>query len=85
MHPHVPPAVTLLILVTIGYSLWAFFVPFKKCRRCHGYGRTPTRSGRGQPKLCRRCDGQGIRPRLFRRPKRAVREMLRDARSEVRR
>lgn len=83
MHPHLPAAIPLALVVTLGYLLWVWLVPWKKCRRCHGYGRTPTRHGR--PKLCRRCDGHGIRPRAFRKPQRAARRLLRDARREPRR
>lgn len=83
MHPHLPPAIPLALIVTLSYLLWVWLNPWKTCRRCHGYGRTPT--GRGRPKLCRRCDGHGIRPRAIRRSQRAAKRMLRDARREPRR
>jgi hypothetical protein len=77
--------IAITALTTLGYAVWVHFVPFKTCRRCRGYSRVPTRSGRGKPKLCRRCNGTGLRPRLFARPRRAAIQVLRDARGPVRR
>lgn len=84
-----PPhgAITLLaltLLITFGYLLSVWARPFKTCRRCHGYGRIPTRTGRGRPRPCRKCRGHGLRPRAFRRPTRAARQLVRDARGDKR-
>lgn len=73
-------AITVPILVTLGYRSRVRRHPFKTCRRCGGYGRVPTRTGRGRPRACRKCDGHGIRPRLWRKPTNQVREIARDAR-----
>jgi DnaJ-class molecular chaperone len=73
-------AIAALILVTLGYRSHVRRHPFKTCRRCRGYGRVPTRTGRGRPKACRRCDGHGIRPRTWRSPTNRARAIARDAR-----
>jgi len=77
--------ILVITLITLGYAVWVHFVPFKTCRKCHGYSRIPTRTGRGRPKLCRRCNGTGLRPRLLARPKRAAISVMRDARGPVKR
>ena len=83
---HALPALFLVIaLITVGYAVWVHFVPFKTCRKCRGYSRVPTRTGRGRPKLCRRCNGTGLRPRLFARPRRGAIQVMRDARDQARR
>jgi len=72
MHTLTGPAITLALIVTVGYGLRVWLVPFKTCRRCSGMGRIPTRSGRGRPKECRRCHSTGLRPRLLRKTGRAA-------------
>ena len=71
--------IALAALITLGYWLWAKVKPFKNCAHCAGFGRIPTRSGRGTPKTCRRCKGTGKRPRAFRKPSRAARRAFGDA------
>lgn len=79
MHTPDMVAIAAPIVVTLGYRSHVRRHPFKTCRRCGGYGRVPTRTGRGRPKACRKCDGHGIRPRLWRKPTNQVREIARDA------
>lgn len=69
----------LALLSAAGYWLWIILFPFKRCRRCRGYGRTVRASGRGLPKPCRLCRGLGVRPRLIGKASRALREVRRDA------
>ena len=53
------PAIAAILIVTVGYGLRVWLVPFKTCRRCSGMGRSATRSGRGRPKACRHCRSTG--------------------------
>lgn len=83
MTPSHSPAIALILvtlLITFGYIVSVWLRPFKNCRRCHGYGRIHPRTRRGHPRICRKCHGTGLRPRAFRRPKRAARRLLDDAR-----
>lgn len=79
MHPLELAAIAVPILVTLGYRSHVRRHPFKTCSRCGGYGRVPTRTGRGRPKPCRKCDGHGIRPRLWRSPANRARAIADDA------
>jgi hypothetical protein len=72
-------AIAIPILVTLGYRSRVRRHPFKTCRHCGGYGRVPTRSGRGRPKACRKCGGHGIRPRAWRASAVRAHEIRRDA------
>lgn len=73
-------AIAASLLFTLSYRARVRRHPFKTCRHCGGYGRVPTRTGRGRPKACRRCGGHGIRPRAWRGPANRVCRIGRDAR-----
>ena len=79
MVPLMLTAIGILILITLSYRSRVRRHPFKTCRRCGGYGRVPTRTGRGRPKACRKCDGHGIRPRAWRSSANRARTIARDA------
>lgn len=70
-------AIAAPVLITLSYRSRVRRHPFKTCRHCGGYGRTPAR--RGQPKACRKCDGHGIRPRAWRSSANRARAIARDA------
>jgi DnaJ-class molecular chaperone len=80
MHPPALPAITFLALVTLCYLLRGWLRPFKTCRRCRGYGRIPSRTGRGRPRPCPRCKGHGVKPRATARARRHARRTIDDAR-----
>jgi hypothetical protein len=83
VHPSPLPAfalIPIILLVALCYLVWVCLKPFKNCRRCRGYGRIAPRTRRAHPRICRRCKGTGLRPRLFRRPARAARRLIDDAR-----
>nr|WP_055506808.1 hypothetical protein [Nonomuraea pusilla] len=66
-----------LSIVTIRYAILCHVLPFTRCRRCGGTGRTPRRIGRGS-RPCRRCDGTGLRLRWGRHLLNYARRLHRD-------
>jgi DnaJ-class molecular chaperone len=62
VNPHLPPAITLallLITITFGYVSACIVWPFTHCRRCQGTGKRPSLFGRDTFRLCRRCHATG--------------------------
>ena len=80
MNTPTAPAIAVLLAITVCYGLRVWLVPFKTCRRCSGFGRIGSKSGRGRPKACKRCHGHGIRPRLIRMAGRQMRRNWRASR-----
>jgi hypothetical protein len=69
VHPHPLTASTLilaLIIITFCYTLACMARPFGACRKCGGYGRHRSPSGRAGG-YCHRCHGTGARLRTGRR------------------
>jgi hypothetical protein len=67
--PHLPPAITLallVIVVTYGYVTTCIVWPFMNCRRCDGTGKTRSWINSRTFRICRRCDGNGRRLRTGR-------------------
>ena len=72
-------AIAALIPVTLGYRTHLRRHPFKTCRHCDGYGKTPAGMRGTKRKPCRKCDGHGIRPRAWRGTANRARTVARDA------
>lgn len=55
-----------LLVLTLGYAVRCWVLPFGPCHRCDGTGRTTAPLGRVQ-RYCPRCDGTGRRLLIGRR------------------
>lgn len=67
--PSILLAITLPLLVTLGYATVCAGSPFGTCRKCNGFGFAMTTDRKGRPKRgknCRRCKGRGKRIRIGR-------------------
>jgi hypothetical protein len=74
-------AITILLIVTVGYAGVCAAAPFARCGKCHGFGYATTTDRKGRPKrgkTCRHCHGHGIRIRLGRHAYNLARGIHRD-------
>ena len=68
MNPQLTAATALILIlmtVTLCYAAACWIWPFTACRRCHGYGKRRSPTGRAF-RYCRRCKGTGARLRAGR-------------------
>ena len=72
-------AIATPIAVTLGYRSHVRRHPFKTCRHCDGYGKTPAGMRGTKRKPCRKCGGHGVRPRIWRSPANRARAIADDA------